>query len=214
MQSPLASLHCLPQIQVLLRLKTKEFPMAFRRIICIVLFFMLLSGAPSARSSIVVEPFGFAMAVEEGGQEETALTLTNTSDEDITFEFSYELVEEDQLRFDPPRDELGDRLGAVRVQQGRWIGLAWDGERLWGSNQNDGWRMTPVTRDGQVGNILDPEVDNYYGTCWDGQTFWVAHYNNSQLAQIDVQGRLMSTIRLEAQPFGMTWDGENFWCAL
>jgi hypothetical protein len=163
---------------------------------------------------IEIDPYGFGVSMEEGENSQVQVIISNISEDNLNYEIDARLVEEeDERRGGPRRDDLGDVIRSIEVHAGRWIGLAWDGELLWGSDQRDNWRMTPVNMDGEVLDQVNVEINNYYGSCWDGENFWLAHYNDSRLARVDREGRLLNAIQINAQPFGMTCDGETLWYA-
>ncbi|NQT35315.1 carboxypeptidase regulatory-like domain-containing protein, partial [bacterium] len=85
-----------------------------------------------AIAEITVEPLGFAVPVEEDGEAEVELVLSNSGEDDIAFSIDYELiVEEDDRQAGPRRDDPGDVLEEYEVQYDETIGLAWDDEHKW-----------------------------------------------------------------------------------
>ena len=186
-----------------------------KRLISFPIFaFLLIAFASQVFAQVIVEPMGFAELVAEGENSEVELNIFNLTVDRFDYEIKTHFVDpEDERRGGPRRDDLGDVIRTIGVREGRWIGLAWDGELLWGSDQRDNWRMTPVNMDGDILNQVNVEFTGYYGSCWDGENFWLAHYNESRLARVDREGRLLNAIQVNAQPFGMTWDGETLWYA-
>ena len=59
----------------------------------------------SAIAEITVEPLGFAVPVEEDGEVEVELVLSNSGEDDVAFKIEYELIveEEDDDRQAGPR---------------------------------------------------------------------------------------------------------------
>ena len=86
----------------------------------------------SVIAEITVEPFGFAVSVEEDDEAEIELVLGNSSEDDIAFKIEYELiVDEEDQQAGPRRDDPGDILRRYEIPYVHTIGLAWDPEQNW-----------------------------------------------------------------------------------
>ena len=170
-------------------------------LLSIVLIIRLLCYLP-ANAEITIEPFGFALAIDEDEEAEIGMSLFNTGEEDVAFEITYELVEDDENRLPGPRrDDLGDRIDEYRVGNGTWTCLAWDGDLIWGVNY-DNDNMIAINMDGDVVHEVQCE-SHPVGMCWDGEAFWVARYSNNNLDRIDNEGDIIGTVEVEARVAGL-----------
>ncbi|MBM3327016.1 MAG: hypothetical protein FJY65_08575, partial [Calditrichaeota bacterium] len=179
----------------------------------IALLIIGIASANMAFTAITVNPFGFAADLEEGGEAEVELVFTNTGEDDVTFEISYHLVDDDEARrAGPRRDNLGDVIGGFNVENANWFGLTWDGEWMWGITYSDS-RMIAVNAEGEVRARLQAQPQSCTGLTWDGEAFWTAG-PNTLLTRFDRRGNTIRTINVQGNtPRGVTWDGENLWYA-
>jgi len=120
----------------------------------------------------------------------------------------------------PSRDEFGDVIAEYDIGRGSWMGLAWDGEFMWGINYDDS-RLIGVNREGEITEemdieelIEDEEIAGFTGLCWDGEAFWMGSIDSNELYCVDRQGNLITRFDIEGEgdgAFGVAWDGEYLW---
>ena len=48
---------------------------------------------------------------------------------------------------------------------------------------------------------------------FDGENLWVAHYEDSLVSKIDLEGKTLKTVEVEGEPIKLTFDGEFLWVA-
>ena len=48
---------------------------------------------------------------------------------------------------------------------------------------------------------------------FDGKHIWVAHYEDSKISKIDVDGNVLKVVDVEGEPIKITFDGEFLWVA-
>ncbi len=166
-----------------------------------------------SNAEMAVSPLGISVFVEEGEELERELTLSNRGENDVEFKIGTSLIEdEEENRRGPQRDDLGDVIAEFNVGEGHWIGMAWDGEVMWGLSNREGGRLIAVTRDGEIVEEIQVNFEQIYGMCWDGEAFWIGNYDGRELSRMDTEGNIIASIRINGlQPFGITWDGENLW---
>ena len=56
-----------------------------------------------------------------------------------------------------------------------------------------------------VGRSIDVEFD--------GKHLWVAHYEDSKISKLDVDGNVLKVVDVEGEPIKITYDGEFLWVA-
>ncbi|NQT35588.1 carboxypeptidase regulatory-like domain-containing protein, partial [bacterium] len=120
----------------------------------------------SAFSEITVEPFGFAVSVEEDGEVEIELVLSNSDEVDVAFSIDYELIEApDNRQGGPRRDDLGDIIHEFDVPNGgadeQKVGVAWDWGNDWmwiSNNPNSSVVAVDPNDDYQVTREIDVET--------------------------------------------------------
>ncbi len=66
--------------------------------------------------------------MENEGALTVEMTLTNSGEHDVAFSIGFDLiVDEEDRRGGPHRDDLGDVIETYEVGDGLWYGLGWDG---------------------------------------------------------------------------------------
>ena len=107
--------------------------MLYSRIaVLVVIAFLFAAFSNPAQCEVTVDPFGFAVSVGEDEETEVELTLANDGEDDVAFSIDYEwIIEEDELRIGPHRDDPGDFLVDYEMQYGNTMGLAWDEPNGW-----------------------------------------------------------------------------------
>ena len=183
-----------------------------RTIFCrTVIIISLLFVSPTA-GEVTIDPIGFSLGMEENDEAEVAIVLSNSGEDDIAFSIDYDLiVDEDERRMCPRRDDRGERIATFEAGGGGWAGLGWDGERMWGINYGNR-SMIAMDMDGEVENIANLDFDGRVGMCWDGEAFWVCSYGGGQIFRVDNEGEVLRNIDPEGvNPTCVTWDGENLW---
>ncbi|MDP8241351.1 MAG: carboxypeptidase-like regulatory domain-containing protein, partial [Candidatus Hatepunaea meridiana] len=162
-------------------------------------------------AEVSVEPFGFAVSVEEDAEAEVELVLSNGGEDNIAFCIDYELIEdEDDNRAGPRRDDLGDHIGGFDSPGGNWFGITWDGELIWALSYAEN-RMIGIDMDGEIAEDLNANIQSCTGLAWDGEAFWMGS-SGHELVRIDREGDRIAGFRVQGQlPRGVAWDGENLW---
>ncbi|MDP8239156.1 MAG: T9SS type A sorting domain-containing protein [Candidatus Hatepunaea meridiana] len=102
----------------------------------IYLVFILIIGFlfhSLTNAEITIEPFGFAVSIEEDDETVIELVLSNSGEDDVGFNINSQLIEDDNDRREGPRrDDPGDILEEYEAQQYRSnTGLAWDDDNNW-----------------------------------------------------------------------------------
>ncbi len=170
----------------------------------------------AAMCQLVVEPFGFAIAVDVNDEMIVELNLINIGEDDIEVNLHAvrPRVERDRQNRGPRRDDLGDIIDEFRIDGGLWAGLAWDGELMWGLDY-DRQQLTCVNLDGEIVDNINIEGNVHIGLCFDGEAFWIGYIGDEREGRIfhlDREGDVFEEIRVEGGPvFGVAWDGENLW---
>ncbi len=171
--------------------------------------------------------------LNSGEMEEFAINVANEGEAELRFTVEHEIISEPERDKDqravrhieaigPCRDELGDIIDAIEIGEGYWIGLAWDGDLMWGVDCENGI-MISVNPDGEIIDEVDLPADElgiegegFTGLCWDGEAFWMGCFEFSELFRVDTEGNLIDRIELpedegEQGAFGVAWDGEFLW---
>ena len=100
--------------------------------VLLVIAFLFTVLSNPAQCEVTARPFGFALSVVEDEETEVELTLANDGEDDVAFSIDYQwIVEEDELRIGPRRDDPGDFLADYEMQYGNTMGLAWDEPNGW-----------------------------------------------------------------------------------
>ncbi len=170
----------------------------------------------AAMCQLVVEPFGFATAVDINDESIVELNLINVGEDDIAVNLSVvrPRAERNLQNRGPRRDDLGDIIDEFGIGGGLWAGLAWDGRLMWGLDY-ESQRLTCVDLDGEVVDNVNIEGNEHVGLCFDGEAFWIGYIGDEEqgrIFRIDREGDVLDDIRVEGGPvFGVAWDGENLW---
>ncbi len=160
--------------------------MKLRQLFTITLLFILQSIPISlfASPQISVNPLIIETDMTTGEVENLIINISNEGDEDLLFSLQPELVfEPDQdsgLRsirkasnknLGPQRDNLGDVIAEYYIGEGVWVGLAWNGELMYGiPDESHHVRiLNPIT-----GEIEDAflRVSPCYGFVYQDPFFW------------------------------------------
>ena len=48
---------------------------------------------------------------------------------------------------------------------------------------------------------------------FDGEHIWVAHYEDSKVSKLDVDGNVLKVVDVDGEPIKITFDGEFLWIA-
>ena len=172
-----------------------------RQIIVLTIFVSLAITGP-AYSEITVEPFGFAISVEENGEANVELQLSNSSEDEVGFNIDYELVaDEDERRGGPRRDDLGDILHEFDVPNGganqQKVGVAWDwgNEWMWISNNpNSSVVAVDPNNDYEVAREID--IENPWNvTCLYGHLYVISSGLNL-IHHYDTEGENLGNINV------------------
>ena len=150
--------------------------MSYKRIPSVTVMIVGLLFFVSAVAEITVEPFGFTVSVEEDGEADVELILINSGEDDVAFSIEYELiVDEDDRRIGPRRDDLGDVLRRFDLPFNRTDGMVWDGDNLWACSYGDS-RYCCFNEDFEVisnfqtaGQVVGMTFDAVDGVFWMGQ---------------------------------------------
>ncbi|MCF7810315.1 carboxypeptidase regulatory-like domain-containing protein [bacterium] len=152
-----------------------------------------------ATAEITVEPFGFALSVEEDAETEIELTLSNSGEDEAAFSIRYELISDEEERFlNPERDEPGEVIREYRIPYVHTIGLAWDpdNEWMWGFDWTERRLYAIDVEEGeiQVNVVLDQGcVGLFY---WEGVIYGGGYNANRLIYRFDQEGDIINTIQL------------------
>ncbi|NQT33961.1 hypothetical protein HQ587_02130 [bacterium] len=165
-------------------------------------------------SQVTVDPFGITVGLDDGDEETVELTLTNQGETDLTFEISLAKPPEEEERRQPGprRDDLGDIVEEINMEQRLWTGLAWVDPLMWGVDY-DGRLMVSLTGDREIEDRVNVD-GNFTGMCWDGDAFWFGSFDDNRLFHVDRDGDGLGTINAGGGGegvFGVAWDGESLW---
>ncbi|NQT34736.1 carboxypeptidase regulatory-like domain-containing protein, partial [bacterium] len=105
-----------------------------------------------AVAEITVEPFGFAVSVEEDGEADVELLLSNSDEVDVVFNIDYSLVEEEDRQAGPRRDDPGDVIERYEIPYNQPLCMAWDPDRnwVWGTHHHEGRLFALDPEDGEL----------------------------------------------------------------
>ena len=160
-----------------------------RQLILISLLSFTIIGVNSVFSEVMIDPFGIAAAVERNGEEALEISLINSGEEAVLFNIDLDPPEERLVG--PRRDELGDAIRQYETGQEGWMGLAWDGELMWGVINNTMAAWDPNAEE-FVENI---NVNRQcIGMAYDGETFWTGQIgdgNQAVITNIDREGNII-----------------------
>jgi len=166
--------------------------------LCLFLALTLLFQT-SILAEVTIDPIGFAMVVEEGNETEVELTLINNGEEDVTFNFGYSLIEdEEERRLGPRRDDPGDILEQYQIPYVHTIGLAWDEDRgwMWGVDWTERRLYALDVEEEEITvNIVMNQglVGLFY---WEGVLYGGGYNDNRLVYRYDIEGNAQGTIRL------------------
>jgi len=161
-------------------------------------FFILFQG--TAHSEVTVEPFGFAVSLEENAEHEVELVLSNSAEDEVAFSIDSELIEdEDNRGAGPRRDDPGEILQRIQTQYIHWIGMAWDPENewLWGCNYTEQFRIIAYDpEDDEIQISFDPGR-NLVGMFYSDGIIHAGGYNQSPntIYRYDLEGNALENMR-------------------
>ena len=179
-----------------------------------VLFFILsilVTGVNSVYSEIIINPFGIAAAVERNDEIVREISVFNSGEDVEHFNMSFVDPQENQL-VGPRRDELGDEIAQFETGIEGWMGLAWDGELMWGVTEN-------VLRAYDINEEQFVEIINldqqYIGMSYDGDSFWLGQLGDgdqASISNIDREGFLLDNLGVEGFIVtGVACEGDDIW---
>ncbi len=171
----------------------------------------LIIGVNSAYSEILITPHGMAASVEPNEEVVRELSLSNQSEEDIHFNISLNNPPEGQF-VGPRRDDLGDEIVQYETGQQGWMGLAWDGEVMWGIQENSLRAFDP----NQEEFVEDININRQFiGMAYDGESFWfgeIGDGNQALITNLDREGNILVSHQVEGFIVtGITCEGQDIW---
>ncbi|NQU05346.1 MAG: hypothetical protein HQ568_04570, partial [Calditrichaeota bacterium] len=185
----------------------------YQRILIIVALMIGSFCSSSVTAEVTVEPFGFAVSLEENGETEVELTLSNSGEDDVAFSIKYELlIEEDERRAGPRRDDLGDVLREFDLPFNRTDGMVWDGDNLWACSYGDS-RYCCFDEDFEVISNFQT-AGQVVGMTWDAVdgVFWMGQWNTRNVFMYDRDGNRVDTFQMPVNSNGgYANDGEFFY---
>jgi len=166
-----------------------------------------------AVAEIVVDPFGFAVSVEEEGEAEVTLELSNDDEDDVAFNIEYELiVDEDDRQAGPRRDDLGEELRRFNLPFNRTDGMVWDGDNLWACSYGDS-RYCCFDEDFEVISNFQT-AGQVVGMTFDAENgvFWMGQWSTRNVFLYDREGERVGTFQMPVNcNGGYANDGEFFY---
>ena len=117
----------------------------------------------------------------------------------------------DLFQLDPNSGKVLKRFNAPGPQP--W-GMTFDGKHLWVVDfaQKQLSKVSPKTGAVQANYPLPDTKNGCKGICWDGRYLCVMGWASPVIYQLDRQGKLAGTIRLDnGGGGGIAWDGQYFW---
>ena len=163
-------------------------------------------------AEITADPFGFMLSIEQDAEMEMELVLSNDGEEDVAFSIDYELIlEEDDRRAGPRRDDLGDEVFSIDAPGGSWFAITWGDELIWGALHSGNSRVIAYNMDGEM--VADWQLNIYaIGMAWDGEALYIGNWSGDlNIHRYDVEGDHLGQINPNTQVTGVGWDGENLW---
>ncbi|MDP8239920.1 MAG: carboxypeptidase-like regulatory domain-containing protein, partial [Candidatus Hatepunaea meridiana] len=162
-------------------------------------------------AEVTVEPFGFAVSIEEDNETEIELILSNGGEDNIAFSIDYELIEDEEDRLvGPRRDDPGDVLREFQKPYNQIHGLAWDPDNNWMWGIDFGRRIYAI-------DLEDEEVVIDVGV---GQTMAGLFYLNgvlhaggwgggaNNIFRYDTEGEALERLVLPLNP-GLSYIGSD-----
>ena len=171
----------------------------FRRTLAITILLAWFTLVNHAYSGVTPDPFGFSLGIGENEEAELELVLSNGGEAEVGFNIEFELVvEEDDNRGIPRRDEPGEVLRRYRIPYIHTIGLAWDEDRewMWGLDWTERRLYAIDVEDGEIQvNVVMNQglVGLFY---WDGVLYGGGYNDNRLIYLYDTDGRALETWRL------------------
>ena len=181
-----------------------------KRIFPVFAILSLLIFVNPTYGQVSVAPIGFGASLEVNAEANAEMILINDGDNPVTYNISYDLIEDEERRGGPRRDDLGEEIGGLQVENGSWFGLTWDGEWMWGITYSDS-RVIAYDMDNEIQAQFQAQHRSCTGLTWDGETFWTAG-PGQLLVRFDIEGNTIDQINVRGNlPRGVTWDGEALW---
>ncbi len=114
----------------------------------------------SANAQVVVDPMGFGLAIENGDEVATEITLRSLGESEVAFDVSFDLIEPDDRENPGPRRDQPEGIFALFQDRAAWGGNLWQ-QVL---DQVDGLEYERF----QSGAFDDFEIDDF-------DILWVVH---------------------------------------
>ncbi len=94
------------------------------------------------------------------------------------------------------------------------VGLAFDGDRIWSANFDDGTvSIIPLDAGGNLDTPIPPVSGFVFpiDVLFDGTNIWVTDFSTSKLHKLNANGSIAQSVAVGAQPTRMVYDGTNIW---
>jgi len=178
-------------------------------------FLIVLVAFYTTSAEITVNPFGFAVSVEDEIVE-VELILSNDSEDDVAFNIGYYLIDDEEGQIGPRRDDLGDLIDEFEPpQQGnvnRHVnGIAWDSDNEWmWISESDNRRVIAVDPFDDYEMVAQFDMpDGVSGLAYYGGVFYgVGWINHPWLYRTDADGENLGNFQLQASA-GACTCGDN-----
>ncbi len=203
----------------------------YRKFFTILLIAFLIAINPTtllADPVIMIDPDSLERNLLSGEFDESIINVFNNSNENLTFQIRCEQIEQDRddlsrsvtsihdrNQTGPSRDGFGDLINEHRVGPTQWMGIAWDGELMWGIS-GEGGRMIAYDP-GEMEIVEEFQFeDQFCGLVYDGETFWTGRISADDelpaVVQLDRNGNQLNNFAVPgSMTTGVTYDGENIW---
>ncbi len=153
-------------------------------------------------SNVTVEPIGFAVTLGNEEEVESTLTLTNNFDAEIAYEIDFDIIDPDDERMGPNRDDLGDVIGEFEchIAGGAYKNGCWDNdnELFWVQQYSPGYICAAFDPNNDFEEVTrfrtgDLAMDLAY---YDG-IIYVMWIWNPILYRYDVEGNNLGNLQLQ-----------------
>ncbi|MBT7788972.1 MAG: T9SS type A sorting domain-containing protein [Calditrichaeota bacterium] len=179
---------------------------------CAISFFLsalLLLSFGTASAQISIMPHGFGLSLEENGDGDTELMLVNDYEDPVTFSIKTDLIEEDEGRDGPRRDDPGELLRQFNSPINNVGGMCFDGDLLWGGGYQIN-SIAAMTLEGEVVHNFDSNP-NPLSMTFDGEIIWASNWDTNQIFTYDLEGNRIDQFNMNfSQISGMASDRDQY----
>jgi len=170
---------------------------------------ILLLSFSTASAQISIIPHGTGVSMEQNDEVDTELILINDYEDPVAFSIDYDLIEDEERRNGPRRDDPGELLGQFQSPINNIGGMAFDGELLWACSYGSD-RLVAMTLEGEevhnVGINQDP-----LSMTFDGELLWCSQWNSGAIHRYDLEGNRVDQFNMNFNEIaGIGSDQDEF----